>query len=234
MKNLLLTLLLGATAAPAALAQARPGGDLSSADYTGGTSSGSGNTGFGIKGGYNLTNIYGAGKGFFNPNYLNTYHAGVYGQVGFNSFSSVQVELLYSRKGYIANFNSVGGPAYNESQRTTRLDYLELPILYVGNFTKNFSFHIGPQVALLTNARVYDQGIAIATGGFNALDYGAVAGLEARFGPARLGVRYDLGLGNVYKDGVSVKYGTTTVANLASSNIHNNTFQVYLGVGFTQ
>lgn len=227
MKNLLLTLLLGAATAPVALAQARAGGDLSSTDYTGGAGSNSRNTGFGIKGGYNLTNIYGSGKGFFNPEYLNTYHGGVYGQFGFNSFSSVQVELLYSQKGYVTNFAAFG-------RRTTRLSYLELPLLYVGNITNNFSFHVGPQVSLLTNAKLSDQSIQLAAGGFNALDYGAVAGLEARFGPARLGVRYDLGLGNVYKDGVSVKYNGTTVADLASSNIHNNTFQVYLGLGFTQ
>ncbi|WP_082773646.1 porin family protein [Hymenobacter sp. PAMC 26628] len=231
MKNLLLTLMLGAAAAPAAMAQARAGGDLSSKDYTGGAVTDSRNTGFGIKGGYNLSNLYGGGKGLLNPDYINAFHGGVYGQFGFNQVSSVQVELLYTRKGYIANF---AGGAYNESQRTTRLNYLQLPVLYVANFTKNLSFHIGPQVSLLTNARVYDQDLALSAGGFNSLDYGAVAGFEGRVGPARIGVRYDLGLGNVYKDGVSIKYGGNTVANLTNSNLHNQTFQVYLGLGFTQ
>ena len=234
MKNLLLTLMLCVAAAPAAMAQARAGGDLSSKDYTGGAVTDSRNTGFGIKGGYNLSNLYGGGKDLLGPTSLNAFHGGVYGQFGFNQTSSLQVELLYTRKGYIANFNSVGGPSYNESQRTTRLNYLQLPILYVANFTKNLSFHIGPQVSLLTNARVYDQDLALSAGGFNSLDYGAVAGFEGRVGPARIGVRYDLGLGNVYKDGVSIKYDNNTVANLASSNLHNQTFQVYLGLGFTQ
>jgi len=226
--------MLGAAAAPAAMAQARAGGDLSSKDYTGSAATDSRNTGFGIKGGYNLTNLYGSGKGLLNPDYLNAFHGGLYGQFGLNQVSSIQVELLYTRKGYMANFNSVGGPSYNESQRTTRLNYLQLPILYVANFTKDLSFHIGPQVSLLTNARVYDQDLALSAGGFNSLDYGAVAGFEGRVGPARIGVRYDLGLGNVYKDGVSIKYGNNTVANLTSSNLHNQTFQVYLGLGFTQ
>lgn len=226
--------MLGAAAAPAAMAQARAGGDLSSKDYTSSAATGSRNTSFGIKGGYNLTNLYGSGKGLLNPDYLNAFHGGLYGQFGLNQVSSIQVELLYTRKGYMANFNSVGGPSYNESQRTTRLNYLQLPILYVANFTKNLSFHIGPQVSLLTNARVYDQDLALSAGGFNSLDYGAVAGFEGRVGPARIGVRYDLGLGSVYKDGVSIKYGNDIVANLASSNLHNQTFQVYLGIGFTQ
>ncbi|MFD1468473.1 outer membrane beta-barrel protein [Hymenobacter caeli] len=227
MKNLLLTLLLTSATAPAAMAQARAGGNLSSKDYTGGAVTDSRNTGFGVKGGYNLSSIYGSGKDLFKPDALSAFHGGVYGQFGFNQFSSVQIELLYSRKGYLTHYPAFG-------QQTTHLDYLQLPVLYVGNFTKNLSFHVGPQVALLTQTKVAGQDYAIAAGGFNSLDYGAVAGLEARIGPARLGVRYDLGLGNVYKDGVSVKYNGTTVADLASSNIHNQTFQVYLGLGFTQ
>lgn len=223
--------MLGAAAAPAAMAQARAGGNISSKDYTGGAVTDSRNTGFGIKGGYNLTNLYGGGKGLLDPDYLNAFHGGLYGQFGLNQVSSIQVELLYTRKGYTANFASGG---YNESQRTTRLNYLQLPVLYVANFTKNLSFHIGPQVSLLTNARVYDQDIALANGGFHSLDYGAVAGVEGRVGPARIGVRYDLGLSNVYKDGTSVKYGNATVANLADTSLHNQTFQVYLGLGFTQ
>ncbi len=227
MKNLLFTLLLGAAAAPAALAQARAGGNLSSKDYTGGAVTETRNTGFGIKGGYNLSNVYGSGKDLLNPDALNAFHGGVYGQFGLSQFSSVQVELLYSRKGYITHFPAFG-------QRTTHLDYLELPVLYVGNLTNNLSFHIGPQVALLTNARLGDQNIAISEGGFNTLDFGGVAGLEARIGPARLGVRYDLGLGNVYKDGVTVRYDGNKVVDITNTNIHNQTFQVYLGLGFTQ
>ncbi len=227
MKNLFLTLLLGAAAAPAALAQARAGGNLSSIDYASGSDNESHNTGFGIKGGYNLSNIYGSGKDLLNSESLNAFHGGVYGQFGFNEFSSLQIELLYSRKGYLTNFPAFG-------QRATRLDYLELPVLYVGNLTSTLSFHIGPQVSVLTNARLGDQSIAIADGGFNTLDFGGVAGLEARIGPAHLGARYDLGLGNVYKDGVTVRYNGNKVVDLTNTNIHNQTFQVYLSLGFTQ
>ena len=139
----------------------------------------------------------------------------------------MQVQLLYSRKGYLTNFPAFG-------QRATRLDYLELSVLQVGNLTSNLRLHIGPQVSVLTNAKLVDQSIAIAEGGFNTFDFGGVAGLEARIGSARLGVRHDLGLGNGYKDGVTVRYNGNKVVDLTSTNIHNQIFQVYLGLGFIQ
>ena len=49
MKKTLLFLLLGLASSTAAFAQARPGGSLSSKDYTGGKTTESGNTGFGVK-----------------------------------------------------------------------------------------------------------------------------------------------------------------------------------------
>ena len=76
MKTLLLTLLLGAAAAPA---QARASGNLSPIDYASGSDNESHNTGFGTKGGYNLSNIYGSGKDLLSPEVQNAFHGGVYG-----------------------------------------------------------------------------------------------------------------------------------------------------------
>ena len=59
MKKTLLFLLLAVASAPAAFSQARPGGELSSKDYTGGGTTSSRNTGFGFKAGYNLNSLRG-------------------------------------------------------------------------------------------------------------------------------------------------------------------------------
>lgn len=193
--------------APAAFAQAAPGGAQSSKDYTGGATTDSRNTGFGIKGGYNLTNIYGNGSPS-GRNYSNTFHAGVYGQLGFNDFSSMQVELLYSRKGH----NVVSGT------KDLRLDYLSLPILYVGNINDNLSFHVGPEFSLLTKVVSNDKDLDIGANGYNSFDLSGVAGLEYRIGPARLGARYDIGLLKYRKD----------------ADVYNQAFQVYVGIGLTQ
>ena len=225
MKKTILFMLLAVASSSAAFAQARPGGSMTSKDYTGGGTTDSRNTGFGVKGGYSLSNFYGSGKDLFsgNRNSLNTFHAGVYGQLGFNSFSSVQVELLYSRKG-IQTDNG------NSGKSDLRLDYLSLPVLYVGNVTENISFHIGPQVSLLTKVKNGDKDLDLKANGFNSVDFGGVAGLEARVGPARIGARYDLGLGRLIKD--DAQYVGSATGD--KSSIHNQTFQVYVGIGLTQ
>jgi len=225
MKKTLLFLLLAVASGPAVFAQARAGGALTSKDYTGGGTTESRNTGFGVKGGYSLSNFYGSGKDIFpgGRENLNAFNAGVYGQFGFNTFSSVQVELLYSRKGIRTD----------NGNNDLRLDYLSLPILYVGNVTSNVSFHIGPQVSLLTKVKYLGQDRDLNASGFNSIDFGGVAGLEARIGPARLGARYDLGLSRVIKSGAAFP-NTINLGNNADNSIHNQTFQVYLGLGFTQ
>ncbi len=212
---------------PAVFGQARPGGATTSKDYTGGAVTDSRNTGFGVKGGYNLSNFYGSGKDVFpgGRNSLNTFHAGVYGQFGFNDFSSVQVELLYSRKGIRSN---TGAGDFDR-----RLDYLSLPVLYVGNLTRDFSFHVGPEISLLTKVKSNGNDQDLEANGYNSVDFSGVAGLEYRIGPARVGARYDLGLGRVGKDGTKFT-SSIAAANGSDTSVHNQTFQVYVGIGLTQ
>jgi hypothetical protein len=225
MKTALFTLALGLALAPAVHAQQGPGVG-SSTDYAASDGTESRNTGFGIKGGYNLASIQGTGTSLFtNRDNLKDFHAGVYGQFGFNNFASLMVELLYSRKGYRTDY-------LGTATRDTRLDYLELPILFVGNLTETLSIHVGPQVSLLTNVRNGDATVSIGDGGFNSLDYGAIAGAEARLGFAKLGARFDWSLGKVYKDGAVVRYNSATGAAIGDNNIRNQVFQVYLGLGF--
>lgn len=231
MKNLLLL----AALALATRLQARAQGGLSSKDYdNGATGTESRNTGFGIKGGYNVSYLKGSSVDLFpNANSLSAFNAGVYGQVGFTNFASLQVELLYSRKGYRTDANNAATGSYPAF--TTRLDYIQLPLLFVGNITETLSFHVGPQVGVLTKVMQGDQDLDLKANGYNSLDYGAVGGVEARLGLGRLGVRYELGLGSVYKDDTVVRYqGTPVTLSGAGTdgNIHNQTFQVYLGIGF--
>ena len=199
----------------------------SSTRYTAGSGGyDSGNTGFGVKGGFTLANLHGDGKDILSDrNNLNTYHAGVYGQFGFNSFASLQVEALYSRKGYRSDMGN--------GLADTRLDYLSVPVLFVGNITQTLSFHIGPQVSVLNKATLDGTDVDLGAKKFNSFDYGGVIGAEARIGPGRVGVRYDYGLGKVYQDGATVQVkGSATPVAFKSDDIRNQSFQVYLGIGF--
>ncbi|MBC6611042.1 PorT family protein [Hymenobacter sp. BT507] len=225
-----ITLLLAAFAASLSLAhaQVRPGGAMSSTDYFR-SSSDSRNNGFGVKGGFNLTNVHGDDKGGIPAREnLNTFHAGVYAQFGLNSKVAIQPELLYSRQGYRYNQTQAG----STEQRVNRLDYLKLPVLLTYNFLDNVSVHVGPQVALLTKVKNAGVDQSISDYGYHSLDYGVVGGIEFRVGPARIGGRYDLGLAKIRKDG----YATTGAAgqiNVPSGDVRNQAFQVYLGLGIS-
>jgi hypothetical protein len=232
MKKIFLFLLLAVASAPAAFAQAAPGGAQSSKDYTGGAVTDSRNTGFGIKGGYNLNGLRGDGVKGIDRQARSDFHAGVYGQFGLDDFSSIQAELLYSRQGFEANTGFTGTNTATSARQRVRMDYLMLPIMYVGNFTDNLSFHVGPQVSLLTNIRQDEKSLDAKNNGFNSFDFGGVGGLEARIGPARVGARYNLFLGKIFEDGRP----STSVINpdFANAKLYNNMLQVYVGIGFTQ
>jgi|GEM_PF-604946 len=210
-------------------------GERSSSDYAGGSGgTSSRNTGFGIKGGFNLADVYGDNKSNYTDgaNYK-TFHAGIYGQYGFNSRLSIQPELLYSRQGF------KGGSTYNNGTTTTttnerRLDYIQLPVLLVFNILDNVSIHAGPQVSLLTKVMEDGKERKIANENkvygysYNTLDYGVSAGAEARVGPARVGARYTAGFADVINNQIAV------TGNKALNDIRNSVFQVYLGVGFAR
>jgi hypothetical protein len=213
-------------------------GERSSTDYDAGTTD-SRNTGFGIKGGFNLSDVYGDDKkNFTNGSNYKSFHAGVYGQYGFNNRLSIQPELLYSRQGFEGNSTKTTGTGTAATTTTVnerRLDYLHLPVLLVFNILDNVSIHAGPQVSLLT--KVVEDGnerkIADDNGtygySYSSLDYGLAVGAEARVGPARVGARYNAGFADIIQD-----QNLATTGNKALSNIKNSNFQVYLGIGFTQ
>ncbi len=231
MKKSLLFLLLAVTTSTAAFAQARPGGTLTSKDYTGGKSTDSGNTGFGVKGGYNFSRPY--GDDIPNGSAYHDFHAGVYGQFGFNNFSSVMVELLYNRKGYNSDVTSYNGTQQVKTNQATKMAYFELPILYVANLTDNFAVHIGPQVSLLTNAKSGDKILGLAENGFNTVDFGGIVGGAYRVGPARIGARYDLSFGKIFDTSTKFNFAGSTTPSYNPS-IHNQVIQLYVSVGFRQ
>lgn len=220
------TLLLAAFAASASLAhaQVRPGGSMSSTDYAR-SSSDSRNNGFGVKGGFNLSNVHGDDKGGIpNRENLNTFHAGVYAQFGLNSSVAIQPELLYSRQGFRYNQATTG------EQRVNRLDYLKLPVLLTYNVLNHVSVHVGPQIGLLTQVKNAGVDQDIGDYGYRTVDYGVVGGAEFRLGPARLGARYDLGLAKIRKDGYAL-VGSSGQVNVPSGEVRNQAFQVYIGLG---
>ena len=170
------------------------------------------NSGFGIKGGLNFSDIRDAdGSVNFEPK--TSYHVGAFAQFSITDWFSLQPEVLYSRKGY------------DSTDVTRKLDYFDVPILFVFNPLDNVSLHVGPQASLLMTVKEDDTEINKANS-YNSLDYGLVGGIEARLSVFRLGARYSLGMNEIYQDSYR------EVANNINKDIKNGNFQVYVGVGF--
>ncbi|TGE14773.1 porin family protein [Hymenobacter elongatus] len=211
-----------------------PVGVRTSTDYDAGTSD-SRNTGFGIKGGFNLADVYGDDKkNFTGSSNSKTFHAGLYLQYGFNSRLSIQPELLYSRQGFQGKSTNTPTAGTPTTVNDRRLDYLQVPVLLVFNILDNVSVHAGPQVSLLTKVTEDGRERKIANEGniygysYTSFDYGLSAGAEARVGPARVGARYTAGFNEIIKDQLATS-GSKTL-----TDIKNSVFQVYVGVGFTR
>ncbi|AYA37623.1 PorT family protein [Hymenobacter oligotrophus] len=229
MKKIALLLSLCALCSWEALAQRGVEGIRKSSDYQ--TTPDSRNNGFGIKGGWNSSNFRGDDKkNYGNEASRQNFHAGAYAQFGFSPQTSLQVEALYSRQGFKAS--SAFRPAGMQNTYETQLDYVQVPVMFVYNFVDNVSFHVGPQVSLLVNVKEDKNAVNISNRNYNSLDYGGVAGLEARVGPARVGGRYVLSLANIYNDPKMENGMMTPNENL--NDIKNSLIQVYVGFGFAQ
>ena len=101
----------------------------------------------------------------------------------------------------------------------------------MGNVTETLSFHLGPELSLLTKVTENGQNVSLSERGYNSLDYGGVAGVEARVGPARVGARYDLSFGKIYNADNAAKQ---TFSTKVTDRVSNGTLQLYVGIGFHQ
>ncbi|MBB6609892.1 PorT family protein [Pontibacter sp. Tf4] len=167
------------------------------------------NSGFGIKGGVNFANVYGDDADALDASTHTNFHAGVYAQFALSQAFSLQIEGLYSRKGF-------------ETETENRFDYLEVPLLAVYNITDNISLHLGPQVSVMVAAK--QDGKEINMDDLNTFDYGLAGGAEARFRFLRVGARYNLGFAGLLDEGdTGLPLG---------QDLKNNVLQLYVGLGF--
>lgn len=97
----------------------------------------------GLKFGLNLANQTMSGQGMtVSPSFRPSFHAGGYITIMFSDRLGVQPEVLYSGQGYKQNGGSF------------KADYITVPVLIRFNITNIFSLHAGPQIGMLTSAKV--------------------------------------------------------------------------------
>ena len=148
----------------------------------------------GLKGGYNLAAVSFDGDG--ETEQRHGFHIGVYGESFISESFSIQPELMYSQQGYEIT-NSSG-------TFTQKLDYINLPLMLKAYPSKNFFLEAGPQIGLAVSHKEEYDGLFSGSQEYdpNNFDWGMNfgGGFKTDSGIS-LGVRYHLGLGDLYDEG---------------------------------
>jgi hypothetical protein len=190
-----------------------------------------GQLGIGLKAGLNFADVTNASS--INNSNRSGFMAGVFLAPQSKSILSSRTELLYSRQGY--NYKS------NTNTGNVNLDYIILPQLMGINITKFVQIQIGAQMAFLINAKVDSSNSTGSSGSspygkiidyYNRFDYGFAGGIEIH--PVKgllIGARYNISLGNLYKDPSTFSSGTTPTPTdfIPKVDAKNNVVQVFAG-----
>lgn len=156
----------------------------------------------GIKGGFNMSNLY--VKDVDDENVLYGFNVGLFAELPITSSISIQPELSFTTKGSEVMYNN----AFAEGTSKFRLNYIEAPLLLKANITENFNIHFGPYAAYLVDSKITNES---SNGGiiseeelnednFNRFDLGLAAGFGFDFGSFGIGARYNYGLTNIGKE----------------------------------
>ena len=149
------------------------------------------NTSYSIKGGLNVSNIYGDKV---SSQKKPGFHFGVGADFGLTPELFLQTGLLFSNKGYKYNVEGLNS--------TINTNYLQLPVhlAYKIDVTPGTKvvIHAGPYVAygiggkLIGDVKAFDK-----DAGFKPLDFGLGLGVGAEFGVILVDLGWDMGLTNI-------------------------------------
>lgn len=174
-------------------------------------------TEFGVKGGFNMSNLYQSEAD--DNNVIYGFNAGLYATLPISDFIAIQPEILYTTKGAELDYNN----AFAEGNAKFKLNYIEVPLLVRVNITKNFNVHAGGYASYLVSSKVTGDGDinfdeAIDTDDLNKFDAGLSAGVGVDFNPISVGLRYNYGLTTVGKER-TVAGTTYTFPDAKNSNL---------------
>jgi hypothetical protein len=145
----------------------------------------------GIKAGANLANISDLPTGFPSTDMMLGAHIGPFVKLPINSNFSIIPELLFSIKGYKFSDDAVN------------LSYIDIPVMANYQLENGLFFELGPYVGLLLAAKVDDVDIKDE---LETVDFGLGVGLGYRlYNGLGFGVRYSLGLADVFKEIAAVE-----------------------------
>ncbi|OXB22565.1 hypothetical protein B0A80_15765 [Flavobacterium tructae] len=172
---------------------------------------------YGIKGGFNMSNLYSSDAN--DENILYGFNAGLYATLPISDFIAIQPEILFTTKGAKLEYNN----ALASGESKFRLNYIEVPLLVRVNITRNFNVHAGGYASYLVSSKVTGRGDfnfeqEIDTNDLNKFDAGLSAGVGVDFDPISIGLRYNYGLTTIGKER-TVAGTTYTFPDAKNSNL---------------
>ncbi|OIV41355.1 porin family protein [Flavobacterium johnsoniae] len=177
------------------------------------------NTEFGVKGGFNMSNLRDSGDDIDDDKTLYGFNAGVYATLPISDFVAIQPEVLFTTKGAELEYNS----AFASGSAKFKLNYIEVPLLVRVNVTKNFNIHAGGYASYLVSSKVKGVGDfefeeEIDRDDLNKFDAGIAMGVGVDFSPLSIGLRYNYGLTTVGKER-TIAGETFTTPDVKNSNL---------------
>ncbi len=189
---------------------------------------------FGVKAGLNLATI--AVEDVDENNFKAGFHAGVSAKFPLSESFALQPEVLFTQKGVKTTYDAdFLGFDVADGETTYNLNYVDIPIYAVYNFTDNFNLHLGPYLGILVDASVdtqtevldfvnIDNTEEINEDRFNSITYGLTGGLGFELGMISIGANYNLGLAPVAEE--------DDIAEELIGEATNNVIQIYIGIIF--
>lgn len=177
-----------------------------------------------IKAGYNWSYITGSSEGFKTDNKSGFLVGASY--ASYTPGMGYRTEIVFSRQGY----------TFEDGGRNTDVlnDYIYLPQFSTFTIGTKLQFQLGAQIGFLLNAKKSSETKdSSLTATMNKFDYGFAGGLEVYPVKALLiGVRYNLGLGKLYKQDYSSPNPYPLPFNPETANFKNSILQFYAGFKF--
>lgn len=167
----------------------------------------------GVKAGINISNLY--GDDVNSPDSKVGFVAGGFVSIGVSELFAVQPEIFYSQKG--------AKDTVADTEITTRLDYIEIPVLAKLSFPTESTvtpvFFAGPAVGIEASAKAKSDGDEADIEDTKSTEFGLVVGGGAQLavgdagGAVTADVRYVLGLTSIddSSEELDVKNGTISL-----------------------
>jgi hypothetical protein len=164
-----------------------------------------------------------------NPDFRTGFHLGLFGEFGLVDILQIKPAILYSQKGFksVNTYNTIFGS--NTVTTTTKLDYIDIPVLLKLKPVPMVSFQAGPVFSFLANREVereYEDGSSEAQeqdpfdeNDLSNSDILAYVGVGFEASQVRVDVGYNFGFAKVDKED-------------SDNRARNEVFQVSLGFAF--